>query len=99
RSPVSAARFLNDASSHLGRDLGRSIRRIAVNNDDFSDEIGRNIGEYTSNRLRFVMGRDDDGHSHWMLAQKYGAGENTPRARAPAPHGQSPPQRGRPALR
>jgi len=64
RSPIAAARFVNDAGSHSRGDLRRPVIRIAVNNDDLRREVGRQIRQDALNRLRFIMGRDDDGHSH-----------------------------------
>src|SRR5207253_6533649 len=63
-APVASARLLDDLCSHLSGEIGRSVSRIAVDNDDFRDEIGRQIGKHTANGLRFVMGRNDDRYSH-----------------------------------
>ncbi len=48
----------------LSGEIRRSVRRIAVDNDDLRDEIGRQVGKHTANGLRFVVGRNDDRHSH-----------------------------------
>jgi len=63
-APVSSARFLDDLCPHLSREIGRSVSRIAVDNDDLGDEIGRQIGKHMANGLRFVMSRNDDRYSH-----------------------------------
>ena len=61
-APVSSARLLNDAGSHSCGDFGRPVIRVAIDNDDLSDEIGGQIGEHTANRLRFIVSGDDDRH-------------------------------------
>ena len=61
---VSAPWFADDLRAPTLSDLWRSVTRIAVDNDDLCDQIGRQIGEHAANRLRFVMSRNDDGHSH-----------------------------------
>src|SRR5205814_1660625 len=61
RSPLAAAAVLKDAGFHSCGDLGRPVIRVAVDNDDLRREIGREICQNALNRLRFIMGRDDDG--------------------------------------
>ena len=56
--------LLNHARSHLCGDLRRPIARVAVDNDDFRRQIRRKVRETLANRLRFIMGRDNDGDSH-----------------------------------
>src|SRR5881392_3817005 len=63
-APVSPAGFLDDLCPHLSGEIGRSVSRIAVDNDDLRDEIGRQISKHTANGLRFVMGGNDDRYSH-----------------------------------
>src|SRR6059036_1298930 len=63
-APVSSARLLDDLCPHLSGEIGRSVSRIAVDNDDLRDEIGRQISKHTANGLRFVMGGNDDRYSH-----------------------------------
>src|SRR5437660_464540 len=63
-APVSSARLLDDLCPRLSGEIGRSVSRIAVDNDDLRDEIGRQIGKHPANGLRFVMGRNDDRYSH-----------------------------------
>src|SRR3989442_4009699 len=63
-APISSARLLDDLCPHLPGQTGRSVSRIAVDNDDLHDEIGRQIGKHAANGLRFVMGRNDDRYSH-----------------------------------
>src|SRR5439155_3932099 len=63
-APVASARLLDDLCSHLSGEIGRSVSRIAVDHDDFRDEIGRQIGKHTANGLRFVIGWNDHRYSH-----------------------------------
>jgi len=67
--PIAAARFVNNAGTQACGDLRRPIIRIAVNDDDFRREVRREIRQNERNRLRFVMSRDDDGHSVAIVIQ------------------------------
>ncbi len=66
---VSATRFAEDAGSHLCGDFGSAVGGIAVYNQDFSDNIGREIGQDAANGLRFIVGRNDDRHSHLIFTR------------------------------
>src|SRR5215469_18596156 len=48
---ISAARFFNNARPHPSGDVGCSIRRVAVDNDDLDDEIRMQIREHAANSL------------------------------------------------
>src|SRR5579864_4863378 len=48
---VSAARFLNYARSHSCGDLGRSVTRVAINDDDLGREIRWEIRQDGPNRF------------------------------------------------
>lgn len=61
---VPPARLLNNLRPHFLGEVWRTITRIAVDNDDLGDEIGREIGKHAANGLRFVMRRNNDRDSH-----------------------------------
>src|SRR5262245_7237103 len=68
RLSISATRFLKDARPHSRGDFGCSVIRVAVNNDYLCDQIGRKICKNAGDRLRFIVGGNDDRHAHVNLA-------------------------------
>jgi len=65
-TPISPARFAQDARPPRLRNLGRSVSGVAVNHQDFGDDSRGEIGEDTSDGLRFVVRGNDDGDAHWL---------------------------------
>ena len=61
---VSAARFADHTRAHARGDLSGSIARMVIDDKDFSDEAGGEIGEDAADRPRLVACGNDDRNSH-----------------------------------
>jgi hypothetical protein len=59
-SAISAARLRNNSRAHSGCNFRGSVGGLVVDNNDFGYEIGGNVGEHATDRLRLISRGNHD---------------------------------------